>query len=158
MATYQSDVGLKQDRLTDLAYGIDQRPSALKVDGFGQKVLKATYTLLATEVATETLDLWEFQAGDIFLPQQSAIVLTNPGTALTIDIGDGTTADKYVDGLALGAGGTFLFAAGTSGNLGPDEFSAATHVQVTIMTATTLTAAVVVNFYLAFCGKITGAP
>jgi len=81
------------------------------------RVIKTSYTLLASEAATEVLDISELLPGDIIDEEQSWIYLPNPGTALTVDIGDdddSTTADpdRYSDGLDVKAGGYFKLSAG----------------------------------------------
>lgn len=77
------------------------------------RILDIDYTLTAAEVAAQVLDLTELIPGDTVQIFGSGVYTPNPGTALTIDIGDDDEADpdpdRYVDGLDISAGGAFDF-------------------------------------------------
>jgi len=115
--------------------------------GGKSRVINTSYTLLATESATETIDICELQVGDVVNVALSSVYVPNPGTALVIDIGDddsaGVDVDRYVDGLTLSAGGQFAFSAGgtvASAIATPYVVQNASILQATINTATSLNA------------------
>lgn len=107
---------------------------------------KCLITLLGTEVATDVYDLIELPANAIVYPEHSKFIAQDPGSALTVKVGDSVDDDRYHTGTALDAGGTvpFIAAAATSfpdGFVNPHKVTEATKlVKVTISTATTLTA------------------
>ncbi len=114
-----------------------------KVRGRVQMV-SALYELLGTEVATDTIKICKLPPGALVLPI-SYIEGENPGSALTLDIGDDDDTvlvdpDRYVDALDLAAGGNFLFS-GASGvaTATPYVTGKECWLEATVMTATTLT-------------------
>ena len=128
----------------------------------GGVILHATAVLDVEDAVTaDTFDLTpEGYNGLILLPEMSTVTCNqNPGTALTIDVGDAGDTDRYSDGLVLAsvvAGvPTFLSASGTS----PDalltryRFTAPTAITGVIVLATTITAGTKLVFNLAFLAK-----
>lgn len=122
----------------------------------GVKFAKWTYTLLASEVADEVLTLGTLPTGATIIPQLSYVTRrTDPGTALTIDIGYTTDADYFADGVVCDAAGTSVFTTpAVPGQVSaPVTFTAPTQILVTFKTCTTLTAGAVLEFLVAFIGE-----
>jgi hypothetical protein len=57
--------------------------------------------VLSTEATNDTIKLCRLRAGVKIIPQLCHIDCEDPGTALTLDIGDVTDTDRYLDGAAL---------------------------------------------------------
>jgi hypothetical protein len=117
------------------------------------------YTLAATEAATDVINLMLLPAGAIPMPALSSIVCqTDPGTALTFDIGTAADVDGWGDGVALTDKGKVEFTAtahtqpawNTQTPAVADTGSGNAIVKATVMTATSLTATTVVTFILAY--------
>ena len=118
-------------------------------------VIERVYALLGTEAAAEIINICRNYPEMRFVPHLSAVIAENPGTALVIDIGDDLDADGYADGMVLSSGGTVLFSAGTSvRNQDPvittDDGTQGDWIYATVVTATTLTAAAELRFFLVF--------
>lgn len=120
----------------------------------GTNILLATipYTLLATVVADDFIDLMDLPPGAEIVPQLSHVTSADPGTALVLDIGDAADVDRYADGISLNSGGQVAFCSGTLPAAVATPFSAsvATRISAKVITATTLTAAVKLVFTIAF--------
>jgi hypothetical protein len=65
------------------------------------RIVRAVYTLVNTEAANDLIQLTMLQPGDRVLPEYSKIVSENPGTTLTLQIGDSVTANRYSGTLTL---------------------------------------------------------
>lgn len=112
-----------------------------------------TYTLLGSEAANDTIQLFDLPAGCVLIPQLSTVTCADPGTTLTLDIGDAADTDRYADGIVLSAGGMVNFASTLpvpAGITTPFCPTASSRVIVKVDTAATLTAAVVLNFCIAY--------
>lgn len=106
---------------TDIA-AIEANPTPDTIPAFASsrgklRGIKAKYTLLGSEVATDRLFLCRLYRGDIVNLAQTNIFAQNPGTQLVFDIGDDDATadpDRYADGVDVSAGGLFnLYAGGT---------------------------------------------
>ena len=141
--------------------GKDRVKDGSKVGG---NVLKATvqYTLLGTEATTETIKLVQLPAGARVSVRGSSVHAENPGTALTMDIGDddldgpagadATDVDRYADLIVLCSGGLVQFSSvGTpDAIINPRRLNAQSWIYATIVTATSLTAGQVLTFEIEY--------
>ena len=148
MANFKSDLITANDQ-------VNISDKVVNGDRTGGLLLYATaiYTLLATEAANDTIQLFDLPAGAVIVPQLShATCSADPGTALTFDIGDAGDVDRYANDILLAAGGQVAFTAGTmpAGVAAPYQPTAQTRVYATVVTATSLTAAVKVVFTIAY--------
>ena len=117
------------------------------------------YTLLGTEAATEIIELVDLPAGCVVVPALCSAVCADPGTTLTVDVGDDGSGgndtadpDRYADGIVLSAGGEVKFnsAAVTDGNVNPYRSTGPNKVRATIASANTLSAGVKVLFNIVY--------
>lgn len=116
------------------------------------------YTLVGTEAAADVINLCLLPAGAIPLPHLSKVTCSaDPGTALVLDVGTAADLDGFADGLVLSAGGQVEFGSSspmpawlTQTPFVADTGSGNAIVKATLVTATTLTAAVVLYFNLAW--------
>lgn len=124
------------------------------------RVFTVAYALLGTEAATDTLQICRLPKGFTLNASLSTITLADPGTTLTLDIGDSDTSgvgaaadpDRYADGLVLSAGGTVGLASalatfGVAATV-PYKTGSECDLVVTIDSANTLTAAAKVIFQI----------
>jgi len=118
------------------------------------RYLFATLTLDDGMVADDTFDIGPaLPAGARVLPQLSKFTChADPGTTLTIDIGDAGDPDRYCDGAVLSSGGEVAFCSAAIPNAvsTPLRFETATEILGTIKTANTLTDAVKVDILIAY--------
>jgi len=104
MAKFYSDIataqnsGLLKDRVKEGA----------NVSG-GLKSLQAAYTLAGSEAANDVLYLAKLPSGAMVIPSLSSVYCPDPGTTLTLDVGDEADADRYADAIVLSAGGSVKF-------------------------------------------------
>lgn len=148
MANFQSDLITANDQ-------IDISDKMVNGDRTGGLLLYATaiYTLLSTEAAADTIQLFDLPAGAVIIPQLShATCSADPGTALTFDVGDAGDVDRYANDILLASGGQVAFTAGTmpAAVATPYQPTEKTRIYATVVTATTLTAAVKVAFTIAY--------
>ncbi|SKB08735.1 hypothetical protein SAMN02745166_05014 [Prosthecobacter debontii] len=120
------------------------------------------YTLVGTEAASDIIKLCLLPKDVIPLPHLSSLMCSDdPGTALTLDVGTAADADGWGNGVALTTAAKVEFCSitGTAANipawlvptpLAPDTGSGNAVVYATVMTATALTAGVIVYFVLAY--------
>ena len=84
--------------------------------------------------------------GGVVIPQLSHVFLaTDPGTALTLDIGTATNDDAFADALALNTAGLFSFAASATVPAGiatPYRFTAQEEIFATVKVSTDVVATV----------------
>ncbi len=118
------------------------------------------YTLVATEAAADTINLCILPVDAIPLPHLSSVTCSaDPGTTLTLDIGNADNPDGWADGIVLSAGGqvactntaipawvaaTPLVADTGFANAGSAK------IYATVASANTLTVDVVLYFLLAY--------
>jgi hypothetical protein len=130
-----------------------ERPSRTQNVGGTVKVLRGQYTTTGSETANDTFNLCYLPKGASVLRSLSAVSCVDPGTTLTLDIGTSANADVYADGIVLSAGGTIGFGsavAGTAGDLAPSTTTDNSVVIVTIASAASVTASVVLYFAVAY--------
>jgi len=121
--------------------------------GAGILLATATITLAGTEAAADTLQLLDLPPGCEIVPQLSHVTCSaDPGTTLTLDIGDAANADAYADGIVLSAGGQVGFCSATipAAMAAPVLTTELTRIFATVASADTLTAAVKLIFTIAY--------
>jgi len=116
------------------------------------------YTLLGTEAAADVLNLCLLPNDCIPMPMLSKVVCSgDTGSALTVDVGTAADLDGFADGLVLENGGQVEF--GTSNPMPawmaqtpivPDTGSGNAVLKATLVTATGLTAGVILRFVIAW--------
>ena len=127
--------------------------------GKNLRVIQIPYTLVGDEDDAEphTLVLGYLPAGIIPIPAMSSVTCSaDPGSALTIDLGSEDDPDGWADGMVLDSGGQVLcttpaipaYMAKTE--LAADDGYSDVAITCTIVTSTTLTAAVILYFTLAY--------
>jgi hypothetical protein len=104
----------------------------------------ATLAITTGMAANDTFDVCpDLPPGARILPQLSRFVChADPGTTLTIDIGDSTDADRYCDGAVLSSGGIveFCTAGIPAAVTTPVKLTSGRGITGVIATATSLTA------------------
>ena len=120
------------------------------------------YPLTGTEAANDIINLASLPPGSILLPQLCSVFSADPGTTLTLDVGTAADPDGAADGIVLSNGGFVAFTSvtgvATPAYCAPTPLAADTVVPVdgrvkvfaTVASANALTAAVVLNFLLAW--------
>lgn len=154
MAILKSDIITAREAL---AYSDKTGADGIKI---GANILLATavITLASTTAANDLFELVDLPAGVEVVPQLSHVTLANPGTTLTVDIGDDLDDDRYADGIVLSAGGRIPFAS-TAATVGdavanPHKTKATTRIRAKVMTASAINANVKAVFTIAY--RITG--
>lgn len=150
MANFKSTTIVRQEQLSA---SLQAEPANLN----GKLPLhqRVSYTLLGTEVANDTIQLFDLPAGAVIVPQDSDVTCLDPGTTLTLDIGDAADTDRYADGIVMSAGGIVNFCA-TAGTTIPAAVvtpfapTVTTRIIAKIDTAATLTAGVVLYFNIVY--------
>lgn len=114
------------------------------------------YTLAGTEAGTDTINLCLLPHDCIPLPMLSKVFSADPGTTLTLDIGNADNPDGWADGITLSSGGLIEFTSGTAPAwlaktpLVADSNSGNAAIYATVASAASLTASVVLYFLLAW--------
>jgi hypothetical protein len=115
------------------------------------------YPLAGTEAAADIINLTVLPAGVIPLPQLSSVTCSaDPGTTLTLKVGTAADDDGWANGIVLSAGGqvpctnTNIPAWVAQTPLVADTGVGNAIVKATVASASTLTAAVVLYFVLAY--------
>lgn len=136
--------------------------SYLDFGKLGAKVREYTvaYALTGSEAATDTLQILRIPKGFILDCAKSSVTMADPGTTLTLDIGDSDTLgtglaadpDRYADALVVSAGGNVGFASalatfGVAATV-PYKTGSECDLVVTIDSANTLTAAAKLIFHI----------
>jgi hypothetical protein len=121
---------------------------------------KLRYTIvqyaLGAESTNDTINLCRLPLGAKVLPTFSKIECEDPGTALTLDIGDAGDADRYLDGAALTTAHTAVFPSlpsttAVAAQTVPYAIAAGNEVvKATVVLATALTSAAKITFYIAW--------
>lgn len=132
-----------------------ERPtrSPASLTGGTLKVLLATYTCTGSEAGADTFNLCYLPKGAVVARGLSNVTCVDPGATLTLDIGTSANGDVYADGIVLSSGGTVGFGstvAGTPGDLAPAVTTDNSPVIVTLASAGTVTADVVLYFTVAY--------
>lgn len=85
---------------------------------FGKcRIVEIPYTLAGTEATGDFINLTLLKQSDRVLPGLSTIFCEDPGTALTVIVGDLSDDNRYADTLTLSAGGVFAFSSSPGVNL-----------------------------------------
>lgn len=114
-----------------------------------------TWEIPAGAAAADTVNLVSLHPGQYIVPSLCWVECENPGTTLTLDIGDtdDTTAadpDRYVDGLNVSAGGGFAWTAADGVHtLTPYVIQKECVLQATLATAASLTTGQDFTFWVA---------
>ena len=124
-------------------------------NGAAVRRLYATYTMTGNEVAADVIEMVSIPKGARVWREYSNLKHTACASTVTLDVGDGSTADRYIDGLdASGASGTTLdtFEAdvGVAVNYTPFEYTAADTIDVTLKTLTTPNATGVIQLTVTY--------
>jgi len=127
------------------------------VDGIrtGASILlaTATITLAGTEDVADTLQLFDLPAGCEIVPQLSHVTCSaDPGTPLTLDVGDAGNTDRYADGIILSSGGQVAFCSATMPEAVATPYLSTENLRIygTVASASTLTATVKLIFTIAY--------
>ena len=148
MANFKSDLITANDQ-------INISDKVVNGDRTGGLLLYATaiLTLAGTEAAADTIQLFDLPAGAVIVPQLShATCDADPGTALSLDVGDAGDVDRYANDIVLSSGGQVAFTSGTMpAAVGtPYQPTAQTRIYATVVTATAVNATVKVAFTIAY--------
>lgn len=118
-------------------------------------MFRRTWAIPSGAAANDLVNLIPLNPGQFIVPHLCWIECDNPGTTLTLDIGDtdDTTAadpDRYVDGLNVAAGGGFAWT-GADGvhTLTPYTIQKECVLQAKLATAATLTTGADFTFWIA---------
>jgi len=140
MPTFNSTIYAKQI-LPTLANRMQSPTFTLNV-----RTVEVVYTMLATEVAGDVINIVKLPQGAIIDPTLSSIVTDGIAGTATIDIGDDDTAgvgaaadvDRYADGLDVAAAGVDLFTANSAAaRLTPYALGADSIIRATLVTLVT---------------------
>ena len=147
MASFSSDLITAQT-------GVGYANQSLAGDRLGGLPLLATAVVIlsAATAASDVFQLFDLPAQAVVVPQLCSVTCADPGTTLTLDVGDATVPKRYADGLDVKAGGTFGFASGTipAGIATPYQPTAPSRIIATATAAGTVTAGVAVVFVIAY--------
>lgn len=152
MATVYSDIGTIQSS-TDPDTRNALNPLASRARTVMSDVL---VTLASDAAASDVVNLVKVPAGMRLLPEKIKIYAEDPGTTLTVDIGDdddtdAADADRYVDGLDISAGGAFVGSASPGvGLLARYTLQKQCWITMTYATADTLTTGAKIRVLLEF--------
>lgn len=143
MATFKSDKKTSQDSIN--IGGISTRDKTVIV-------ARGKYTVVGTEAAADVIKLVTLPAYAEVIPALSYFQAEDPGTALVGQLGYSTDVDALQTVCTLSSGGNVTFVAGTAGVeiQDPVEKTANYDVQLTIDTATALTAGAELQFYITY--------
>ena len=116
---------------------------------------RVEYTLLGTEATSDTIQLFDLPPQARLSPGLSFVQSTDPGTTLTLNVGDATSANRYAQGIVLSAGGQIGFGSGTQPSAVATVYQPAnsTRVVATIASAATLTPGVKLVFMIGYIIK-----
>ena len=148
MANFKSDLITAKDQVN-----ISDKALSASFTGTLPLIQTVSYILTGTCVANDTLQLLDLPPGAVLLPQLSSVTCADPGTALTLDIGDITDTDRYADDIVLSNGGIVEFASQLpvpAGIITPKLTTENSRVFATVKTATALTAGVKLTFLIAY--------
>lgn len=150
MPNFKSTTIVRQEQLNSSA-----KAEASNLNGKLPLYERVTYTLLGTEVANDTIQLFDLPVGAVIVPQDSNVTCLDPGGTLTLDIGDAADPDRYADGIVLSAGGIVNFCATAAATMPaavatPFAAAVATRIVAKIDTAATLTPGVVLYFNIVY--------
>ena len=150
MPNFKSATIVRQEQLSASAQA---EPS--NMNGKLPLIQRVSYTLLGSEAANDTIELFDLPAGAVIVPQDSSVTCLDPGTTLTLDIGDSADTDRYADGIIMSAGGIVNFCSTAATTMPaavatPFAPTATTRIVAKLDTAATLTAGVVLYFSIVY--------
>lgn len=149
MANYKSSYITRQESLTS-----SLAAEAANQTGKLPLVQHISYSVIAGQVAADTIQLFDLPPGCVIIPQLSSVTCADPaGGVFTLDIGDALDADRYAVGINIAAGGSIGFASTTAVAAGittPYLPTATSRVIATVATLASPTAGVVLNFLVAY--------
>lgn len=132
----------------------------LKRDAQGNlECLRVEYALAGTEATGDTLNLGILPIGAKVIPSLSKIVCEDPGTALTVSVGDSTVAARYCNGAALTTAHDDFFTklpsvTAVAAQYVPVEITDSLKTLVaTLVLVTAPTAGAKITFYIVFVDK-----
>lgn len=147
MANFKSDLITANDQ-------IDISDKMVNGDRTGGLVLLATaiVTLSSSTAANDTFQLFDLPAGAVIIPQLSYCTGADPGTTLTLHVGDAGAATRYANGITMSNGGQVGFCSGVmpAAVAAPLQATANTRIIATASTAGTVTDAVKLSFTIAY--------
>lgn len=148
MATFYTDL----TRASEDA--VDRTSDGSKAFG-DLRVARCSIALDDTLSATDVIDLVTLPEGCVVLPHLCKLVLENPGTTLTFDIGDDDATDavdpdRYADAIVASAGGEISFGVAGVAADAPYKLQAQSTIQATCMSESTLTDGALMVFYIAY--------
>lgn len=148
MANFKSDIVTALDSI---------KVSDKMVDGgkIGGLLLYATAVVTTTAAmsANDTFQLFDLPPQAVIVPQLSHVTCSaDPGTTLTVDVGDAGDTDRYADGIVLSSGGQVSFTSATmpAAVATPYQPTEATRVTAKIDSAASVTADVKLIFTIAY--------
>lgn len=95
------------------------------------RIVQVPYALAGTEAANDFIRLTILDPNDRVIAGLSRVVCEDPGTTLTLQVGDGSNVDRYAGTLVLSSGGIVEF-----GSVAGDDLYVPTDVVVTNPPAT----------------------
>lgn len=157
MATFKSTLVTKQEAART-------KPSSGLRDGddaFGILMLAtASVTLTSATAAADIIQIVPpelIPVGAVVVPQLCSVTSADPGTTLTLDIGDAADADRYADGIVLSAGGQVGFCSALpnpASVAAPFRLTEQAVIQATVLAgASTITDGTVLTFIIAYRAK-----
>lgn len=127
-----------------------KRMDARKFDAVTRSIL-VEYTLTGNEDAADVIRIAKLPKGAVVLPKESFVnVVTNPGTTLTLDIGDAGDDDRYADGINVASVGHVAFGTGGAAHANLHTLSGESWITATLATAATLNAGGKLQFFIAY--------
>ena len=117
----------------------------------------AIVTLTGATATNDTIQVIDLPPGATVVPALSSVTCSaDPGTTLTLDVGDAENGDRFADGIVLSAGGQIAFTSGTMplDAITPARETALNRVVALVASASTITDGTKLIFNLAL--KIRG--
>ena len=155
MATFNSDLVTKQ-----AAALLKSSDGVRDGDDFAGNVKMATahVTLTGSTAAADIINIIPAElvpVGAVVVPQLCTVTCGDPGTTLTLDIGDALDTDRYADGIALSSGGCINFCTATkpAAVATPYRIPEQAAIYATVASADTITNGTVLTFVIAYRSK-----
>jgi len=147
MSTLQSDIALAKGKL-----GVNGLKDPTQYQGT-LHIATAVVDLGSTLAANDIIELCTIPAGSRVVSALSyAICHADPGTTLTVDVGNSADTDRYADGMVLSSGGVvnFLTPAIPANITAPARLDESTLIYATVASANTITANSKITFQIAY--------
>ena len=126
-------------------------PAARQVEG-KLRLARIPYALTGSEASSDTLSLVKLRIGDVVVPQLCSLYCEDPGTTLTLTVGDAGSANRYSTTITASAGGFFPFSS-TPGAAALTEYAIASgneDIVATLASVSSPTAAAKLFFVIAY--------